>query len=192
MQIDKECMLELAELISKAVVTALKNENIVGIANANASGKKQEKTAYQKTEQLLFAYNGFKRIIKEKQLEIENLRKYGVPQKSGSIVAYTPHSANVQGTVLQEESVEIAVRNVEASVQGTVDAVALIDKCMAALSTDPYYKILEMRYFEGRTLEDIGVYYSCDHSTISRNKTRLVRELALHIFPNDVVNEYLR
>ena len=192
-------MIELADIISKSVVNALKESGLVGKAdillNANCKPKtaKTEKTAYQKTEQLLFNYNGFKRIVEERKQEIADLRKYGVPGKSSMSGGERVQSSRTNvGIVLPEDAVEDAVRTVEASVQGTVQAIALIDRCMAALKTDPYYKVLEMRYFEGRTLEDIGVYYGCDHTTISRNKSRLVRELAMRLFPDDVAKEMMQ
>lgn len=186
----KNEMVELAEIVSKAVVNALKESGLVGTPQTGVRPK-AEKTAYQKTEQLLFNYLGFKRIVAERQQEIADLRLYGVPQKCGTVGERVQSSRNVQGIVLPEESVENAVRNVEASVQGTVQAIALIDKCMVTLKNDPYYDILPMRYFEGRTLEDIGLYFGCDHTTISRNKSRLVKELAMRLFPDEVVNEFM-
>ena len=84
-----------------------------------------------------------------------------------------------------------AVRITASSVEGTVQAIALIDKGLAALKNDQYYEILPMRYFEGRTLEDIGVYFGVDHTTISRNRSRLVKELSMRLFPDEVVNEFM-
>ena len=189
----KNEMLELAEIVSKAVVNALKDNGLVGANNAPKNAPKGEKTAYAKTETLLYNYRGFQRIIAERMQEIEDLRRFGVPQKSGmSGGERVQSSRNVQGIVLPEESVEQAVRNVEASVQSTVQAIALIDKCMNSLRNDPYYDVLPMRYFEGRTLEDIGVSLGCDHSTISRNKNRLVKELSMRLFPDEVVNELMK
>jgi hypothetical protein len=189
-------MIELAELVSKAVVNALKDSGMVGVGGVSDTPKsvkpKAEKSAYQKTEQLLFNYLGFKRIVAERKQEIADLRKYGVPGKSSMSGGERVQSSRTNvGIVLPEDAVEDAVRTVEASVQGTVQAIALIDKCMAALRNDPYYKVLEMRYFEGRTLEDIGIYFGCDHTTISRNKSRLVRELSMRLFPDEVVNEFM-
>ena len=86
---------------------------------------------------------------------------------------------------------EAAVRSVEESVHDIVQAIELIDNCMASLSSDPYYDILEMRYFEGRTQEDIADYYKCSQVTISKNKSRLVKELALKLFPNQVIKEMM-
>ena len=188
--IDKECMVELAKIVSTAVVEALKDNNIIG--SAKAAPAKSEKTAYQKTEQLLYNYMGFKRIVQEKMDEIADLRRYGVPQKSGGMGERVQGGNLPSGIVLPEESVEAAVRSVQASVQGTVQVISMMDKCMAALQNDPYYDILPMRYFKGRTLEDIGVYLGYDHSTISRNKNRLVKELAMRLFPDEVVHEFMK
>lgn len=188
MQIDKECMVELAELVATSVVKALEEKGLVGAKKDNS----REKTAYQKTEQLLYNYMGFRKIVEDKKKEIEELRAYGIPQKSKSIVGYSSKSGTVGGTVLPDESVENAVRSVEASVQDTVKVIRLIDKCMATLKNDPYYDVLEMLYFEGRTCEDIGVYFNCDHSTISRNKKRLVKALSMQLFPDDIVKECMK
>lgn len=186
----KKEMVELAEIVSKAVVNALKDNGLVGVYNE--CKPKNEKTAYAKTEALLFNYNGFRRIVAERQQEIADLRRYGVPGKSACAGGERVQSSRTNvGIVLPEDAVEDAVRNVERSVEGTVQAIALIDKCLATLKTDPYYDVLPMRYFEGRTLEDIGVYFGVDHTTISRNRSRLVKELAMRLFPDEVVKEMM-
>ena len=183
---NKDEMLEFADIVANAVVKALNG-------STPTVEKKHEKTAYQKTEQLLYNYIGFKRVVQERMQEIEDIRVHGVPQRSSTGGGERVQSSRtVQGIVLPEESVEAAVRTVEASVQGTVQAIALIDKCMSALSSDPYYKILEMRYFEGRTQEDIALEFGCSQFTISTNKTRLVRELSMRLFPNQTIDEMMR
>jgi hypothetical protein len=159
------------------------------LVSANEKAKKTEKTAYQKTEQLLYNYKGFTRIVEEREREIEEIRKYGVPQ-SNAVKERVQGGSVARGIVLPEESVECAIRSVQESMVDTVRVIALIDKCMAAVENDPYYKILEMRYFENRTLEDIGAYFNCDHTTISRNKSRLVKALAMRLFPDEVVKEF--
>lgn len=183
MQIDKSEMTEFAELIAQAVVKILGGKAV----NANS---KPEKTAYQKTEQLLYNYRGFKKIVAERMLEIEELRKYGVPKNHG-VTEYINKGGMPHGIVLEEESVEDAVRIVQRSVDGTVHIINMIDKCMASLKSDPYYGILEMRYFEGRTQEDIADTFECNQATIARNKSRLVKELAMRLFPEQVAQEIM-
>ena len=111
-------MIELADIISKSVVNALKDSGLVGKAVTTQS-KKKEMNAYQKTEALLFSYVNFKKIVEEKKQEIADLRKYGVPGKSSmSGGERVQTSRTVQGIVLPEDAVEDAVRTVQASVQG--------------------------------------------------------------------------
>lgn len=184
MQIDKSDLEQIISLVVSNTIKVLEDKKLIKSQSAN------EKTAYQKTEQLLYNYNGFKKILKDRRQEAEDIRRYGVPSRSSGF-EYNPHSNIPQGIVLEEERVEAAVRNVEKSVQGIVDAINLIDKCMASLRNDQYYKILPMRYFEGRTQEDIAVEFGCSQMTISNNKNRLVRELSMRLFPTQVVNEML-
>ena len=186
MELSKQEMLEFAEIVAQAVVKAISQNGNVG-----KQQPKQEKSAYSKTETLLYNYSGFKRIVKERMLEIEEVRKFGVPQTCGAGGERVQNGNLPHGIVLPEESVEAAVLRIERSVQGTVDAIALIDKCMAALKNDPYYRVLEMRYFEGRTQEDIATFYGVSQVTISNNKSRLVRELSMRLFPNQVVEEMM-
>lgn len=196
MNITKNEMLEFADMIATAVVDALekKQAGTVGtgvVVDKSDKTEKRELTAYQKTEQLLYNYNNFKKIIAERMCEIEEIKRYGV-RKDMSVQEYVQKGGMPHGLVLEEESVDAAVRTVQRSVQDTVQAVALIDRCMESLRYDPYYKVLEMRYFEGRTQEDIALELKCNQATIARNKNRLVKELSVRLFPNQVVNEIMK
>ena len=123
--IDKESMVELATLVAQSVVEALEKKNIIGntintinnnVVGASANAK-TEKTAYQKTEQLLYNYRGFQNIIAERQEQIAEIKQYGVPQSSN------PFSERVQGgtlpggIVLPEESVEQAVQRIHCATE---------------------------------------------------------------------------
>lgn len=190
MQIDKQSILDIAEAVAISVVDALKREGIVGNGGKPRAAI-NEKSAYSKTEALLYNYMGFCKIVDERRKEIADIRKFGVPQSCGAVGERVQGGNVPHGIVLPEESVESAVHRIECAIEGTVHAIALIDKCMAALKNDPYYRILEMRYFEGRTQEDIAMEYGVSQVTISNNKSRLVRELAMRIFPNQVIDEML-
>lgn len=186
---DKTEMLELSKMIATAVVDTLEERGLVSSANAKPEVK--QKTAYQKTELLLYNYNSFKKTIDERMLEIETLKTCGVPSKSTSIVEYTPGTTSARGIRTVQESVDCAIRSVQASVHDTVQAISLIDKCMESLKGDPYYCILEMRYFEGRTQEDIADYLGVSQVSVSKNKKRLIKELSIKIFPNQAITEML-
>lgn len=184
MNISKEDLQDFINAVAAKTVEMLEQKQML-------ANQKTEKTAYQRTEQLLYNYKNFKRVVEERQREIDELREYGVPKRSGSIVQYTPHTGTVGQIVLPEESVENAIATVQASVESTVQVIAMIDKCMAELKNDPYYRILEMRYFEGKTQEAIAFELKCTQKTVSINKSRLVKELSLRLFPNQAIKEYM-
>ena len=192
MQISEKNMIKLSELIADAVVNVLEQRGVIkaGVMTV-ANESKPEKSAYQKTEALLYNYRGFCRIVRDKQLEIEEIKKYGVPQRCGAMGERVQSSPVLNGIVLPDDTVEQAVQKIEDSMRDTVAAISLIDKCMETLKGDQYYKILEMRYFEGRTQEDIALEFGVSQVTISNNKSRLVKELSIRLFPNQTVTEML-
>ena len=189
MLMNKDEMIELARMIAVAVVDALEHKGIIGTHTPPT--KTQDKTVYQKTEQLLYNYMNFKRIVEERKKEIETIKECGAPQKSTSILEYVSKTGVVHGLSTVEESMQAAIRSVQGSVDTTVQAIALIDKCMETMKNDPYYCILEMRYFEGRTQEDIADYLGCSQVTVSKNKSRLIKELSIKLFPNQAISEML-
>ena len=192
MNIDKTEMLELAELIANSVVTALKKENLIGnVGNANELPEKVGKTAYQKTEQLLYNYTNFKKIIAERMVEIEEIKQYGV-RKDMSVQEYVQKGGMPHGLVLEEESVEAAERRINTSIRPVVETIKLLDGSMSKLKSDPYYCIFELRYFEGRTQEYIALKLNCTQAAVSQNTSRLVRELSMWLFPSEVITEFMK
>lgn len=151
---------------------------------------KKERTAYSKTEQLLYNYNNFQRVVKEKLEQIEELKKYGVPHKGGAVHSYCADNT-VHGLCTVDETVDNAVHNVQKSVQGITDVLDMIKAAMVGVKNDPWYPILEMRYFDGMGQEDIAKTMNCTQPNVSYHKSRLVKELALRLFPNDVAKEMM-
>ena len=181
---------DLQSIITQAVesaIAALEKRHFI------VDEKPKEKSAYAKTESLLYNYRGFQRVVEARMKEIEEIKQYGVPQKSKSIVEWGGSAGGtVQGLSTSDETVESAVRKIMASVEDTVHVISMIDRYMGELRKDPYYDILEMRYFEGRTQEDIALTMGCSQVTISNNKSRLVKELAMRIFPDQAIRECMQ
>lgn len=184
-QIDKSTLESITQLVVKTTIETLEDKGLL-------KSDKKERSAYQKTEQLLYNYNGLKRVVEDRLKEIEEIKQYGVPTKSKSITQFGGASGTVRGIVLEEESVESAVRARLASVHDTVQVLDTINKCMDKLSNDQYFDTLKMLYFEGQTMEAIAMYYGCSHVTIVNHRKRLVKELSLMLFPDEVVREMMK
>lgn len=151
---------------------------------------KKERSAYNKTEQLLYNYNNFKRVVKEKLEQINEIKKYGVPHKGGAVHTYAGGNT-VHGLATVDETVDNAVHTVQVSVQGIVDVINMINEAMQGIKNDPWYPILEMRYFDGMGQDDIAKAMNCTQPNVSYHKSRLVKELAVRIFPDEIVKEMM-
>ena len=58
---------------------------------------KQNKTAYQKTEQLLYNFRGFQRVVKEKQEQIEEIKKCGyIPYVIHDMGSYNNNKVKIE------------------------------------------------------------------------------------------------
>lgn len=190
MQIDKESIVELSEAVSVAVVKALEDRQLVGKA-APKRVRKERLTTYQKTEQLLYNYRGFKKIVADRLQEIEDIKVFGVPQSRTPFDERVSGGALPGGIVLPEESVETAIHRIYYSIKDTIAVLNNIDRCLEMLKADQYYKILEMLYFEGRTQEDVALEFDRTQVTISYHKSRLIKELAVQLFPDQRLNEII-
>lgn len=182
MQIEKQPLEDIIASVVKATIAEL------GIGKIEP---KPEKSAYQKTELLLYNYNNFQRVIKEKREQINEIKKYGVSKRCDAVHSYNSGNGYVSGLVTDEEAIGNAVYVLEQSIADVQTALDRIDLAMKCITNDPWYKILEYRYFDGMNQEDIAKTMGCVQSTVSQNRSRLIRELSMRLFPNDVVKEML-
>lgn len=65
----------------------------------------------------------------------------------------------------------------------------LVEKALESVSDDPYYKIIELKYFQKWTHERIAEYFGCDVSIISKRRTKLINQLRPLIFSRDFLKE---
>ena len=181
-QMTKEELVEVIQAAVEATIVGLNKKGLLGSANnASASSASDRKSAYKQTEQLLFNYPKFRRLIEERNQQIEDIRQNGVPR--GSLT-----TGAIGTEAYQRNEAIYAIRK---SMETVERAVALVDRAMAQIKGDPYYKVVEMRYFEGRSQEDIASEYNCTQQSISYNMKRLVKQLSMEMLPSKVVGECL-
>ena len=168
--------------VNKAVeksVSELKRQNLI------VEGKQ---TPFQKTETLLFNYNNFLAVIKEKEELIADLRKYGLPDKSCSITNFSGCVGLVE-VKSNSEKLDEKIEAIESSISVTKSFIDIIVKAIEGLSDDPYYDLIKMRYFDGATREEIADHFSVDVKTVTRNKNRLINLLQIRLFSDEVIKQ---
>ena len=65
--------------------------------------------------------------------------------------------------------------------------IKMIDIALNEIEDDPYFEIIRMKYFEGKTREEMAEHYGVDVRTISRNKNKLINLLQIKLFSDEYI-----
>lgn len=160
-------------------ITELKRQNLV------SEGRQ---TPFQKTETLLFNYNNFKAVIKEKENQIAELRQFGIRKKSASITSFSGNTGLIE-VKSDSEKLDEKIEMIEFSISTTKNFIKIIDDALATLQGDYYYDLIALRYFEGCSREQIAEHFDCDVKTVTRNKNRLINLLQIRLFSDEVIQQ---
>ncbi len=171
---------QTAKSTAKAVISELKQQGLV----------KTKKSPFQKTETILYDYNNYLDAINDKYEQIEEIRAEGMPKKSTSVSIYSSHSS-FDSRSEDEKSLE-KIEDIEKSIIVTKALVSSIEAVLEGLKKDKYYKIIEMKYFEGKKRDEIVEYFGVDASTINRNKNRLIKILQIRLFSDETILEMFK
>lgn len=151
--------------------------------------KSCDPTSFQKTETLLYNYNGLKSSVGEKLKYIEMLKTEGMDQKSKGI---TILPSNPQFDSRNEiEKRDDKVEKLYQSMEKTNEYLQVIDNALMKISKDPYFEIIRMKYFDEMTREDIACDLGVDVSTVTRNKNRLINSMRISLFSDDAMFEMI-
>lgn len=74
----------------------------------------------------------------------------------------------------------------------TLEGIEMMERIKTALDSikdDPYYELIELRYFKGMTYEQLCEYYDVERNTIVHHRTRLINRIKAYIIPDDCIKE---
>ena len=66
-----------------------------------------------------------------------------------------------------------------------------IEAALDKIKDDDYCDVIASRYFDGLSITEISDIYDCKYQNISKKRNKLVKILALELFPEDVLKELL-
>lgn len=176
----KEAEQLINDTVSKTVNELLKQKMI----------KKSDMNTYQKTEQLLYNYNNFKEVVKDKQEMIEQIKQVGISKTSCSFLPM-PQDTGFKYIPSEQEKNDAAIAELESSIAVTSNFIKLIDNALKTIKGDPYYEVIEKCYFEGKKHYVVSKEWATpiNETTVGRNKNRLVKKLSIYLFSDDVIKE---
>lgn len=168
-----------AKMTANEVVSQLRKQGLL---------KNSRQSPFQKTETLLYNYNNFKSAIDDKIEQINEIKQVGIRKKSNSIKTF---SGSQQTYEMKSDSdkADEKIESIEQSIQTTKNFIKIIDGAIDMLKDDPYFDIIRMKYFEGKSRECMAEYFEVDVSTISRNKNRLINLLQIRLFSDEVIHQ---
>ena len=67
--------------------------------------------------------------------------------------------------------------------------VRTLNNALEKLRGDPDFDIIELKYFEKRSHEEIAEVLDVDPRTITRRKNRIIKRLSFMLFPSEAINE---
>ncbi len=155
-------------------------ERHYGGAEADAHVER-DNSAYAETERRLFALPILRERVEYAKEELEELESCGVDalrHTSSSLVRLLR-----PGMRLTPEEVHAAqLAYLRSRLSADAREVKKMDAALATLREDPYYRSIELRYFNNVTDAEAAKTLCCDPTTVRRNRKRLIKILALRLY----------
>lgn len=171
----------LEKIIEQAVKKAVNAAVMVGVEK----GKCEAKDAFKQTESRLYAYSALIDNIEKYNQDIDDLRKE-TPGRSKDIVFFSTHGG---GTRLSADEIQEArILILQKKIYRDQTEIDEIDFAIQSVVDDFYYPVIKMKYFEGKSDEEIAEALNCDASTVRRNKNRIVRRIAVKLYGAQAVS----
>ena len=160
-------------------------KDIDGIANKVVEKLKtnQKNDYYKETEAMLKAYPNYKLTIERNNERIQEILKNGIGEQKKSV----NNDVRVKGGIVEFKGIpEIEIEKIEhlkAENLKIEKRIIRIDNALIHIENDPYFEIIDVKYFKNWTIEEIAEKLNVDRRTIGRNRTRLVKSMQYDLFP---------
>lgn len=162
--------------IADKVIEKLNNSNKIKI----------EMPYYKRVELLLYNYENLKEAVKQKEEAIAELDKYGLPERSKSIVMYSSAGGSSQADRYTELKEKYKLEKLE-----TERDLKRIDSALNKIKEDKYFEIILYKYLRSEekkisTDDKLAEMLNKDRTTIVRNRKRLINKLVIILFPESI------
>ncbi len=145
-----------------------------GLAAGRAQREQDTREVYRATERRLYAYPDIKDRLDD------NL--YGEKMRSHDITKFIRGGRVTEGE--KEAALDLAA---EAARMRDEAEAQEIEDALAVVQNDAYYDTVSMRYFDNAPDSEIAEVCGCEERTVRRNRSRLVRRLAVRLYGADAL-----
>ena len=158
------------------------------IKNDKEIKTEKQLTPFQKTEKLLSELALLKGAIDSKNMLIEDLKKEGIS------IQKRETGVNVQSSKVylsELEKVENRIEKLQEEIARIENVISMVERALGTIRNNKYYDIIEMKYFDDLTFEHISEKLNISVITAKRYKNKMIRQLQLVIFSDDVIKNIL-
>ena len=139
-------------------------------------------TPYQRTERLLVNYNNLKNrkeYLKNSLNSIELKKIYSINEIK----------ATNKDNLSDLEKIEIIKSERIKEIENINGLIEFIDYGLSFIQGKKYEEVISLIYFQHFRIEGVANKLGIDESTVKRNKSLLVEEIATNLFQNDILEK---
>ncbi|WP_336014692.1 RNA polymerase sigma factor [Fusobacterium polymorphum] len=165
---------EIYKIIDERVETKIKD-----LKNIN-----NLKSPYRKVEVILKNYKNFQKMVvslKEQLNNIEIVKK--INPDSTKPVGYVDYKPDIEKKEDIKDKINEEILIYENRILKTENALDFI-------KNDKYYRIIELKYFENYSVEDVCEKLDITEKTYRSHRNRLIDSLTLYLFPKEILEDF--
>ena len=139
---------------------------------------------YRKVEVILKNYKNFQKMVvslREQLNHIDIVKRINVD--STKPVGYVDYKTDIEKKEDIKDRINEEILIYENRILKTENALDFIKK-------DKYYRIIELKYFENYSVEDICEELDITEKTYRSHRNRLVDSLSLYLFPKEILEDF--
>lgn len=141
----------------------------------------------KETEKRLYALVVLKARVKELKEELFELESMGIDalkKHSASFVRLIRPGMRIS----EEEAHEAQLLSIKSHLVADEREVSKLTNALKFVEDDPYYGVIESKYFSGRSDEETAQALCCDPATVRRNRMRLLKKIMLYLYGTQGLN----
>jgi len=185
----------------KAYIQVAVNEGIeAGLKIAKIKRKAEAKDdtpkfdPFKATEERLYALPTLYQKVEDDKERLKDLGEYGPSRKSADMCRFQRGGLRLS----QEEIVDTLKQDLIAKIAADEYEIETIQKALAIVKDDPYYKTLSRKYFDQMSDKEIAEEIAKDRNEkfeenkVWRNRSRLVQRVSVRLYGVDALRKQLK
>ena len=159
------------------------------VAKALAAGRlsvaQGQKDAYKTTERRLYALPVIRAKLEEEREELAQLidPEQELPGRSADIIRFQRSGLRLS----KEDILTARITDLECRIASKEHELKEMERALEQAANDYYYLTISLKYFDSTVDEEAAAILHCDPSTIRRNRSRLVRIIAVWLYGPEAI-----